>query len=81
MTGTIPDSLYDLASLDHLNLSENNFYGVLSSRIGKLSKLEILSIHTNRFSGTIPSELGLCDRLCKLLCAQCRHHPGFSNSL
>ncbi len=68
MTGTIPDSLYNLTHLEHLNLAENDFSGVLSTHIGKLSELKYLSLHTNRFSGPIPIELGLCENLGESIC-------------
>ncbi len=60
MTGTIPDSLYNLTKLEQLFLAENDFSGTLSTDIGNLRRLSHLQIYGNNFSGTLPSELGLC---------------------
>ena len=54
----LPDELFDLTSLEDLNLSESMFGGTLSSKIGQLVKLKRLSLVGNAFSGQIPVEIG-----------------------
>ena len=54
----LPDELFDLTSLEDLNLSESMFGGTLSSKIGQLVKLKRLSLVGNAFSGQIPNEIG-----------------------
>ena len=65
MTGTIPESLYNLTELTGLDLSLNQFSGTISKEIGNWQKLEILLLYGNLFSGTLPTELGLCKELGK----------------
>jgi hypothetical protein len=63
MTGTIPDSLYNLTDLKELWLYENQFEGSIKSEIGNLKDLVYFSIYSNLFTGTLPSELGKCEKL------------------
>eukprot|EP00804_Cyclotella_cryptica_P003742 CCRYP_008909-RA/>CCRYP_008909-RA protein AED:0.31 eAED:0.06 QI:0/1/0.6/1/1/1/5/0/1068 len=63
MTGTIPDSLYNLTNLKELYLYSNEFRGIIKSDIGNLKDLTWLSIAYNQFTGTLPSELGNCEKL------------------
>jgi Leucine-rich repeat (LRR) protein len=63
MTGTIPDSLYNLTKLKDLWLYNNQFEGSIKSEIGNLKELVHFSIYSNQFTGTIPSELGRCEKL------------------
>ncbi len=60
---SLPDSLYDLANLEDLNLYRNTFTGSISSKIGRLTKLKMLILAENKFNGTLPSALGLCQNL------------------
>jgi Leucine-rich repeat (LRR) protein len=54
----IPDELFDLISLEDLNLSEAMFGGTLSSKVGQLTKLKRLNLVGNSLSGQIPDEIG-----------------------
>jgi len=63
LTGTIPDSLYNLTNLKELYLYENLFEGSIKTEIGNLGELTHFSIYNNMFTGTLPSELGNCEKL------------------
>lgn len=63
LSGTLPDSLYQLKNLESLNLHMNKFEGSIKPKIGKLGSLRHLSLWSNNFTGTIPSELGRCEEL------------------
>ncbi len=65
MTGTIPESLYNLTELTNLRLDDNQLSGTISKEIGNLKKLTDLLLRYNLFSGTLPTELGLCKELGK----------------
>jgi len=56
--GSIPESFYNLTSLEVMNLGQNNFNGTLSSRIGQLQNLNFILLIDNRFTGTIPESIG-----------------------
>jgi len=63
LSGTIPDSLYNLTHLKELHLRNNEpgFSGSIKPEVGNLTKLEqfVLS-HNPLLSGSIPTELGNC---------------------
>mmetsp|Transcript_8965 Transcript_8965/g.18658 ORF Transcript_8965/g.18658 Transcript_8965/m.18658 type:complete len:745 (-) Transcript_8965:194-2428(-) len=63
LTGSLPESLYDLAHLEDLHLFRNTFTGTISSKIGQLTKLKTLTLAENKFNGTLPSALGFCENL------------------
>jgi len=64
LSGEIPDSLYDLRWLEHLDLGSCSFDGTLSSRIGELGEsLTSLRLSNNNFHGQIPAELDLLNSL------------------
>ncbi|OAY43202.1 leucine-rich repeat receptor-like tyrosine-protein kinase PXC3 [Manihot esculenta] len=48
----------ELKALTWLDLSGNNFHGLIPSAFGKLSQLEFLDLSLNKFEGLIPLELG-----------------------
>eukprot|EP01038_Epipyxis_sp_PR26KG_P012790 gene12790-17147_t len=54
---SIPDSLYDLATLKYLSLLGNAITGTLSNRIGNLTNLVIFVLNDNKLVGTIPNAL------------------------
>lgn len=58
LTGSIPNQIYDLASLESLHLSTNELTGSLSTAIGKLMALKELHLEQNRFTGEVPIQLG-----------------------
>ncbi|CAH9075463.1 unnamed protein product [Cuscuta epithymum] len=59
LNGTIPERLFtDLKRIEHLDLSNNKFSGVLSPNISKLSMMKNLSLYRNSFQGKIPSSIG-----------------------
>ncbi|MCR5547784.1 MAG: redoxin domain-containing protein, partial [Bacteroidales bacterium] len=55
--GELPDSIYDLAQLEFLELVDTNVGGELSPRIGELKHLNGLKLPANQFSGPLPAEL------------------------
>ena len=61
LTGTIPESLYDLMSLEIIGLEYNYLSGTLSTRIGNVyDTLKGIFIGGNgfNFTGTLPTHLG-----------------------
>ena len=63
LNGRIPPELGDLASLEHLNLSDNALTGGIPPELGKLTDLRTLELAGNALTGRIPSELGELDIL------------------
>ncbi|KAI9156027.1 hypothetical protein H9P43_009137 [Blastocladiella emersonii ATCC 22665] len=57
LTGTIPDSIGTLNSLEVLYLTNNNLQGSIPASIGDLRKLEILVLSFNGLRGPLPSSL------------------------
>ncbi|KAG5564473.1 hypothetical protein RHGRI_000605 [Rhododendron griersonianum] len=58
VTGAIPEELWSLTSLTHLNLALNYLRGPLSSSIANLTQLQTLSLGINALSGKVPKEIG-----------------------
>ncbi|KAG5532910.1 hypothetical protein RHGRI_027247 [Rhododendron griersonianum] len=56
--GGIPEELWSLTSLTHLNLARNYLTGPLSSSIAYLTQMQYLSVGINALSGEVPKELG-----------------------
>jgi Leucine-rich repeat (LRR) protein len=57
MTGSIPESIGDLAHLQRLDLRQNLLSGQIPSSLGRLSELLILDLSENQLTGPLPSEL------------------------
>ncbi len=58
LTGSIPGSLGDLASLDTLNLGSNALTGAIPAKLADATELRAVYLQRNQLSGEIPSELG-----------------------
>ncbi len=58
LSGTLPESLGELSSLDTLNLGRNALTGAIPSGLGSASDLRVLFLQRNQLSGEIPPELG-----------------------
>ncbi|XP_058199991.1 probable LRR receptor-like serine/threonine-protein kinase At1g56140, partial [Rhododendron vialii] len=58
VTGGIPEELWSLTSLTHLNLPRNYLTGPLSSSIANLTQLQWLVLTANALSGEVPKEIG-----------------------
>ena len=58
ITGSLPDSIGSLSSLNNLILSSNSFSGSLPDSIGSLSSLISLALDVNRFTGSLPDSIG-----------------------
>eukprot|EP00249_Psilotum_nudum_P009962 c22254_g2_i2 orf=286-2082(+) len=56
--GTIPTQIGNLASLQKLDLSFNNFTGSIPKQLGKLRSLNVLILQSCGLTGSIPAELG-----------------------
>ena len=54
ITGTLPDSLFELSDLTSLILFSNQLNGTISSAIENLDQLNELQLQRNEFTGTIP---------------------------
>ncbi|CAI6008430.1 unnamed protein product [Closterium sp. NIES-65] len=63
LSGSIPDTIGNLVSLESFDLSANNFSGGLPAAIGKLSLLTFLSVSQNRLAGAIPSTISALSNL------------------
>ncbi|XP_039136309.1 probable leucine-rich repeat receptor-like protein kinase At1g35710 [Dioscorea cayenensis subsp. rotundata] len=55
---TLPQWLFNLTSLVHLELSACALYGKLPVTVGNLSRLRVLNLSGNHFDGVIPESLG-----------------------
>ena len=63
MTGTIPESLYDLTNLEELRLTRIGLHGTLSPSMQKLSALQVWEMGYQHLSGSLPTEIGLMTSL------------------
>ncbi|KAG9134722.1 hypothetical protein Leryth_001052 [Lithospermum erythrorhizon] len=48
----------ELKALKSLDLSNNNFHGIIPPMFGNLSELEVLDLSFNKFESSIPEEIG-----------------------
>ena len=59
LSGSLPvDICYRLSKLGYLDLSQNEFDGLIPSRWYKCSQLQMLSLSYNKFRRPLPSEIG-----------------------
>ena len=58
LSGPLPESLGDLDSLTHLQLSQSNLTGHLPSSIGNLGNLDFLDLSRTLINGDIPPGVG-----------------------
>jgi Leucine-rich repeat (LRR) protein len=58
LTGTIPESYYNITSMLLLNVGANIFTGTISTQIGLLSNMLGFFTFDNFLTGTLPSEMG-----------------------
>ncbi|KAL7590816.1 hypothetical protein Lser_V15G35422 [Lactuca serriola] len=56
--GPIPEGLWTLTYLTHLNLSKNCLTGPLLPSIGNLTRMQVMIFRINALSGQVPRELG-----------------------
>ncbi len=56
-SGPIPDGLYELTSIEHIQIQHTGISGTISPKIGNLTKLEHLDLSDNKLTGSIPAEL------------------------
>ncbi|GLJ16842.1 hypothetical protein SUGI_0290310 [Cryptomeria japonica] len=55
LTGTIPNSLGNIFSLDQLDLGNNQFHGTVSWELGMLDEVSFLALNVNHLTGQNPS--------------------------
>lgn len=58
LSGTIPESIKDLALLEYLGLEKNNLTGNIPDGIGSLTNLTRLHLSSNNLTGNIPESFG-----------------------
>ncbi|KAL8241358.1 hypothetical protein R6Q59_014713 [Mikania micrantha] len=64
LSGTIPDSLYNLSFLTNISLVDNQLTGSLHTTIGgMLPNLVLLQLWGNQLTGPLPSSISNCSRL------------------
>lgn len=56
ITGTLPDSLFELTELKTLILFGNQLNGTIPAEIANLRKLNELQLQRNKFSGVVPDD-------------------------
>ncbi|CAI0446977.1 unnamed protein product [Linum tenue] len=66
ITGSIPEEIENLVSLNNVDLSYNLFTGEIPSYFGKFQSLQGLSLTGNQLSGQIPNTLGNISQLTQL---------------
>eukprot|EP00510_Aplanochytrium_minuta_P000493 CAMPEP_0184011982 /NCGR_PEP_ID=MMETSP0954-20121128/4130_1 /TAXON_ID=627963 /ORGANISM="Aplanochytrium sp, Strain PBS07" /LENGTH=514 /DNA_ID=CAMNT_0026291861 /DNA_START=512 /DNA_END=2053 /DNA_ORIENTATION=- len=66
LSGSIPESFADLATLKELNLGLNRFSGSIPDSIGRLGNLTLLNIGSNLLNGKIPDQLDNLKKLKKV---------------
>lgn len=58
LAGNLPRDLFEsMHNLEYLNISQNQFSGVLPQSYPKLSSVTCFDAHANNFKGTIPQEM------------------------
>jgi len=63
LTYTLPEEIYLLHNLHHINFFRNQLSGTISPSFSNLKKLELLALDENNFSGKLPSTLRDMSRL------------------
>ncbi|GMN46950.1 hypothetical protein TIFTF001_016133 [Ficus carica] len=66
VAGPIPEEIWTLTYLIHLNLNQNYLTGSIPPSIGNLTKMKYLSLAANGLSGEIPKEIGKLTELLSL---------------
>ena len=57
-TGTIPQTIKGLRSLEVLQIDNNGFSGAIPDMFDHTTHLRDIQLHANKFSGSIPPTLG-----------------------
>ncbi|KAL3353002.1 hypothetical protein AABB24_020807 [Solanum stoloniferum] len=79
ISGSIPDSIGTLKSLNILSLQGCQFSGSIPDSIGTLKSLNILSLQGCQFSGSIPDSIGNLTQITELILSF-NHFPGHNPS-
>ncbi|XP_024163846.2 LRR receptor-like serine/threonine-protein kinase FLS2 [Rosa chinensis] len=67
LSGTLPEDMYNITTLEQISLPLNSLYGVLRDGILNLTNLAIHDLHFNQFSGVLPLHFGKLSKLKLLL--------------
>ncbi len=59
LTGSVPSTIHDVSTLNHLNLSHNSITGRILPHFGALGAMRELYLNNNQFTGNIPEGIGL----------------------
>jgi hypothetical protein len=63
LSGSLPEELSKLTSLESINLFKNTISGSLPQSIGNLTSLKTLNISFNKLTGKIPASIGNAKQL------------------
>ncbi|KZV14358.1 hypothetical protein F511_43558 [Dorcoceras hygrometricum] len=62
--GSIPSSIFNISSLQYINISQCNLTGPFPSGMcSPLSQLERVYFHKNEIVGQLPESIGYCSKL------------------
>ena len=62
-SGTLPESLFEIQSLETISFYQNYLYGTIPNVIGKMRNLKGFWMYDNYLSGTIPEDITNLDFL------------------
>ena len=66
MTGTFPNEIFGITTLEQLVFDFNHFKGPLEHHVGKLTNLRLLSGEKNNLSGVLPTQMAALTDLASL---------------
>ena len=69
LTGTLPESIYNMTSMDWFGAYNNQFRGTISPSINKLEKISQFLVQDNQFTGTLPETLYDMSTMKKFKCS------------
>ena len=81
LAGVLPSVLFNLATLEELDVSHNLFQGPLPSQIGNLIGLQRLYLYGNSFNGPLPTQLGQLIQLIELKAGENNFSGGLPEQL
>ncbi|GMH12418.1 hypothetical protein Nepgr_014259 [Nepenthes gracilis] len=81
LTGTIPESITLLRSLERISISWTNLSGHIPSFLGQIPSLKYIYLNDNKLSGVIPPSLGHLPNLTELNLSENKLTGGIPRSL
>ncbi|VEU40520.1 unnamed protein product [Pseudo-nitzschia multistriata] len=70
LKGAIPEAIFQLTSLEDIDLAYNDFSGTLSSRLGDLTNLRRFACDGAQMTGQLPTQIGLLAKLEEFLASE-----------